>query len=82
MLEFIKKNIQTMQPQIKKILKKGTIASISIAAISAILLAYYIFYPNPEMYYIGLAIMQFAILIYSTFLVCGFAFEQILREIQ
>lgn len=82
MIDFIQKNIKNMQPQIKKILKKGTIVSISIAILSAILLAYYMMYPNPEIYYIGLAIMQFAVLIYSTFLVCGFAFEQILREIQ
>ena len=82
MKKIIVNKIKQMDQKIKKIIANGSYFSLSICLASAIVLfTYEMFYASPDLYYIGLSIFKMGITFLAAFFACGFAFNEIQKEL-
>ncbi len=82
MLKMILQKLKSMDKKIKKIMQEGFHFCLGLMIVSSfILLTYDFFYHSPDLYYIGLSVFQLSITFLSFFFICGFAFNEIQKEI-
>jgi hypothetical protein len=68
--------------KIKKIMKYGFIFSISFCLLATIiLLTYEMVYASPDLYYIGLKMVQTGLFFIVEFVVCGIAMDKIKKQL-
>lgn len=68
--------------KIKKIMKYGFIFSLSFCLIATIILfTYEVLYASPDLYYIGLQMMQTGLFFIVEFIVCGIAMDKIKKQL-
>lgn len=78
LLEF--KNIEN---SILKIMKSGIKFSVFVSMMSIfILLTYDFVYTSPAFYYIGISLFRTSLFFMVGFVICGFAFNKIQKEIR
>lgn len=82
MFLWIKNLWQSIDKKIITIMKKGCLACLGIMLIACLLLSYYhLLYQAPDLYYIGLAVFKLATIFLSFFIICGFAFNEIQKQL-
>ena len=81
MIKTIKDKIKNLEVSIKKVVKAGCLFSFDICIFSAILLlTYEIFYHSPNLYYIGLSLLKSGLMFIVFFIICGFTFDTIKKQ--
>lgn len=83
MIKFLKDKLSTIDNSIKILVKHGSVFCLNILFLATILLfTYESFYSSPTLYSIGLLVFRIGIIYLSTFIGCGFAFNEISKQIQ
>ena len=74
--------LNSLDKNIKKIMKYGLLFCFMLAIISCIVLVIYkLFYDSPTLYKLGIYIFRNSILFSSMFFACGIAFDKIKKEL-
>jgi len=82
MIKALTENFSNIDKSIKKLMIKGIKFSLLVCLISSfILFTYEIFYNSPDLYYIGISVFKTGTIFASAFLGCGFAFNEIKKEL-
>ena len=81
MLNMIKDKFKNLEKNIIKIMKGGIEFSFGICLISIlILIVYQTFFALPLLYYIGLILFKTSLIFIMQFIICGFAFDTIKKQ--
>lgn len=81
MIQKILDLFKELNDKTKKIMKNGFKFCFAFCAIAAFILFIYIkFYSSPELYYIGLNLMQSGIYLFTFFIICGIAVDKIAKQ--
>ena len=81
MLNMIKDKFNNLEKNIIKIMKCGIEFSFGICIISMlILIIYQSFFATPDLYYIGLILFKTSLIFIIQFIICGFAFDTIKKQ--
>ena len=81
MLKKLKDNYKNFDAITSKILKNGLKFCLGICAIAMlILLTYIMFFPSPEIYYIGLALLKLGLIFGIEFVICSFVVDGIKKQ--
>ena len=75
------KNAKGMDKKIIKIMKTGICCSFIFCIIASMILFTYNINNNPNMFYIGISLLKSSLFFIVGFIVCGFAFNNIMKEI-
>ncbi len=81
MFNIIKNKINNLEKDITKIMKNGLNFSFGICLFSIlILVTYQSFFAIPDLYYIGLILFKTSLTFIIQFIICGFAFDTIKKQ--
>ncbi len=82
MFTKLKERIKHFDYKIKKIMKSGFYVSFYICLFATLLLAVYaLLYTSPNLYYIGLSLLKTGFMFFVYFIICGFAFDTIQKQL-
>lgn len=77
MLKLLQNRFYSMDKVIKKIMYYGFLFSLLVAIASVVLLVTYEFSQQPDLYYLGLSVLQLSFFFFVEFIVCALAVDTI-----
>lgn len=79
-LEIINK-FKTLDTKIKKIMKYGFCASLLVSLIATLVLyTYHSLFTTPLLFTVGTILFKTSIMLFADFIICGFAFDTIQKQ--
>ena len=73
---------KNLDKKVKKLMDIGIKSSFVLCVISTLFLfTYQKIYSTPNLYYIGLSLLQTSLMFVCTFILCGFGFDTIKKEL-
>ena len=80
-IQKIMKNVNDIDKKIIKIMKYGIKSSFIFCILAGLILITYIFNSNPTSYYIGISLFKSSLFYIVGFIICGIAFNNIMKDI-
>lgn len=80
MIKQIIDKFDSLEENVKKIMKYGFAFSFGVCILSIILLLTYQFYNIPDLYYIGLSVFKLSLFFAIEFIICGIAIDTIKKQ--